>query len=193
MRGLRQIVFVVLLATLAACASYSLVPAGQTTVRSAMSVAPARAWTKVPFINSPGPIEMWTLNGPNIDSLTFYMPVADGEPLQRKEGNAEPYPPFRASMSASEIVELYEASLRRATSSALVEVKNLRPASIGGIEGFRADTVFVTQDRVRRKGVLAGVVKEKKLYLMHFQAPELHYYDRAIDEVERIVASAKVL
>lgn len=193
MRGLRQIVFVVLLATLAACASYSLVPAGQTTVRSAMSVAPARAWTKVPFINSPGPIEMWTLNGPNIDSLTFYMPVADGEPLQRKEGNAEPYPPFRASMSASEIVELYEASLRRATSSALVEVKNLRPASIGGIEGFRADTAFVTQDRVRRKGVLAGVVKEKKLYLMHFQAPELHYYDRAIDEVERIVASAKVL
>lgn len=193
MRGLRQFVAVAVLAVVAACASYQLVPAGQTTVRGAMAVAPARAWTKVPFINSPGPLEMWTLNGPAIDTITFYMPVADGEPLQRKEGNAEPYPPFRATMSASEIVELFEASLRRSASSALVEIKNLRPANIGGIEGFRADTVFVTQDRLRRKGVLAGAVKDKKLYLMHFQAPELHYYDLAIDEVERIVASAKVL
>ena len=193
MRGLRGVIVVALLAMLAACATYSLVPAGQTNVRSAMSVTPARAWTKVPFITSPGPIEMWTLNGPAIDSFTFYMPVADGEPLQRREGNAEPYPPFRASMTASEVVELYEATLRRVTSSALVESKNLRPTKLGAIDGFRADTVYVTQDRVRRKGVLVGAVKDQKLYLMHFQAPELHYYDRGVDEAERIFASVRVL
>ena len=189
----RGAIVVGLLMVLAACASYQLVPAGKTTVRNAIAVEPARAWTKVPFITSPGPIEMWTLNGPAIDTLEFFAPVADGEPLRKPEGNAQPYPPFRASMSASEIVELYEASLRRSTNSALVETKNLRPATIGGSEGFRADIVYVAQDRVRRKGVLVGVVKDKKLYLMHFQAPELHYYDRAIDEVERIVASARVL
>jgi hypothetical protein len=190
---MRGAVFVSLLMVLAACATYQLVPPGETTVRNAIAVAPSRAWTKVPFINSPGPLEMWTLNGPAIDTLQFYAPVADGEALRKAEGNAQPYPPFRASMSASEIVELYEATLRRATDSALVETKNLRPATVGGLEGFRADVVYVGKDRVRRKGVLVGAVKGKALYLMHFQAPELHYYDLAVDEVERIVASARVL
>ena len=192
-RGLLGLLLVACLAVLAGCATYQLVPAGKTTVRNSIAVEPSRAWTKVPFISSPGPIEMWTLNGPAIDSLTFYMPVADGEPLQKREGNTEPFPPFRSSMSASEVVELYESTLRRATSSALVESKNLRPIKVGAVDGFRADTVYVAQDRVRRKGVLIGAVKDQKLYLMHFQAPELHYYDRAIDEVERIVASAQVL
>lgn len=182
-----------LLALLAACTTYELVPAGKTIVRNAIVVESSSAWSRVTFVRAPGPIEAWTLNGPAIDTLTFYTAIADGEPLRRRGLNSDPFPPFRATMSASEIVELYEATLRRVTNSALVETTNLRPAALGGIAGFRADTVYITPDRVRRKGVLAGAVKDDKLYLMHFQAPELHYYDRAIDEVERIVASAKIL
>jgi hypothetical protein len=193
-KALRGVLAVALLSLLAACAAYQLVPSGKATVRNALAVEPGQSWSRVNFQVSPGPLEMWTLNGPAIDSITFYMPVADGEALQKQPGSSnEPFPSFRSSMSPSEIVELYEATLRRSTGSALVEIRNLQPTRFAAGDGFRADTLHVGQDRVRRKGVLIGTVKDKQLYLVHFQAPELHYYDRDVAEVEHVIASARIL
>jgi len=183
----------VVLAAVAGCASYTLVPAGKATARSAIAVDTPIAWTKVPLLEEAGSLELWTLNGPGIDSIAFYAPIADNESLQRAKSGADPYPVYRAGMSPSEIAELYEATLRRATGSAIVAVKDLRPAKLGTTDGFRAETEFTGSDRVRRKGILAGAVKDKKLYLVHFQAPVLHYFDKAAPDVEKMLASATLL
>ncbi len=189
----RAIALGTVILTLAGCAAYSLVPAGRATARNAISIESPLAWSKVPLINEGSAVELWTLNGPAIDSMAFYAPIGDNQSLQNAKSGTDPFPVFRAGMTPSEIAELFETTLRRATGSAIVEVKSLRPAKLGDSEGFRAETEFTGSDRVRRKGILTGAVKDKKLYLIHFQAPELHYYAKAVPEVEKMLASAKLL
>lgn len=184
---------VILAAVLAGCASYTLVPSGKVTARGAIAMETPIAWTKVPLVNESSAIELWTLNGPAIDSIAFYAPIGDNQSLQNAKSGTDPFPVYRAGMTPTEIAELYEATLRRTSGSAIVEVKNLRPAKLGTAEGFRAETEFTGADRVRRKGMLVGAVKDKKLYLVHFQAPVLHYYDKAAPDVEKMLSSATLL
>ncbi|HWQ37420.1 MAG TPA: hypothetical protein VNM24_02245 [Burkholderiales bacterium] len=183
---------------LASCATtYSLVEPARHTVRNVLSVEPGMKWNKMGSSGLQGNVEVWTLDGPALNTLVFFTGVNDGEPLlaSRAIGHKqeEKPPVFHSTMNPLEIQELMQAAMARHFQSTLAETHNLRTQAVAETKGFRFQTRLVGRDEVERHGVFAGAVSKGKLYGLWFQGAKLHYFDRYLPEYERILASAKLI
>ncbi len=182
---------------LAACAAYSLVKPERQTVGGVISVQPGMAWNKVAMHNYQGHIEVWTLDGPILNTLLFFTGVPDGQPLftVRAAGapEGEKPPVFHATMNAIEIQELLEATVSRHFQTTIVEGRNLKPVPIANGQGFRFETRMIGRDEVERDGVFVGTIRNQKLYGAWFQGAKLHYYARYLPEFDNMVASAQLV
>lgn len=160
---------------LAACVSMSAVGPGEVTVQDKLVVRLDSAWNK---FNAPGSskTELWTTDGLSLDVLRFFVAIGEGEPLLEVRGaNEKQVPKFRAGMQPQEIVELYDAVASQGGNR--FHLEKLSPANFAGAAGFRFDYTLVRKgDEVELKGFCYGVVRDKRLYLMTFQAPKIHYY-----------------
>lgn len=189
---------VLLLLIASGCAAYSLVPAERVTVGDVLSVEAGMPWNRVSDQFVSGPVVIWTADGQQLDSIHFFTGVKDGEALLKpsassRNADTEKVPTFRSSMSANEIMELFEATMVRATSSTLTSSTNLRPADFAGQPGFRFDFAYTTRDQLERKGIAAGVVKGNRLYMIFFQGTRIYHFGKYLDEAEHIIASARFI
>jgi hypothetical protein len=194
MRKLAASGFLVLL--LSACATYTLVSPERRIVGGVISVEPGTRWNKLETAPYQGRVEVWTLDGPALNALVFFTGVADGEPLfvsrqLAASARQEKPPVFRATMNPLEIQELLDATVARNFRTSIVESRNLKPAPVAGVPGFRFETRFVGRDEVERSGVFLGTVRGGKLYGAWFQGARLHYFERYVPEVEKLARSAQ--
>ena len=182
---------------LAGCAPYALVNPERQTVGDVISVQPGMKWNKLNNHNYQGKLEVWTLDGPVLNTMLFFTGVPDGEPLftQRAAGSGqqEKPPVFKASMNPVEIQELLEATIARYFQTTLAEGRNLKPVPIADGKGFRFETRMVGRDEVERDGVFVGTIRNKKLYGAWFQGAKLYYFDRYLPEFDRMVSSARLV
>lgn len=177
--------------------AFSLVPPERQTVGDVISVQPGMKWNKVNGHNYQGKVEVWTLDGPTLNTLVFFTGVPDGEPLFTRRvmggGQGEKPPVFKASMNPVEIQELLEATVARFFQTTIAEGRNLKPVPIAEGKGFRFETRLVGRDEVERDGVFVGTIRNQKLYGAWFQGAKLHYYDRYLPEFDRMLASARLV
>lgn len=182
---------------LAGCAPFSLINPERQAVGDVISVQPGLKWNRITNHNYEGKVEVWTLDGPVLNSLLFFTGVPDGEPLFTRRvmgsGQQEKPPVFKASMNPVEIQELLEATLARFFQTTIAEGRNLKPVPVANGKGFRFETRLVGRDEVERAGVFVGTIRNKKLYGAWFQGAKLHYYDRYLPEFDRIVGSAQLV
>jgi hypothetical protein len=183
---------------LAGCATtFTLVEPQRQTIAEVISVEPGLAWNKVSVPEFKGNIEVWTLDGPTLNTLMFFTGVSDGEPLfVRRAVNqkaVEQPPVYRAGMNALEVQELLEATMARNFQTTIAESRRLRPQSIADGRGFRFDTSLVGRDEVERHGVFVGTRRKGKLYGAWFQGAKHHYFYRYLDEYERLIESAQLI
>jgi hypothetical protein len=184
---------------IAGCAMYTLVPAERQTVGGVLSVEPGIKWNKAYVDMTPyqGHIEVWTLDGPALNTLLFFTGVPDGEPLftMRSQNTAqqEKPPVFRSTMNPVEIQELLEATVARYFQTSIAEGHNLKPVPIASGQGFRFETRLIGRDEVERYGVFAGTIRNGKLYGAWFQGAKIHYFQRYVPEFDRMVASAQLV
>ena len=202
MMRLKLLLPVMLAVALSGCvAAYTLVPPQTATVSKAtMSVTPASSWNRAPAsvgmsangaLN--GKAEVWTLDGPALNQITFFGAIKDGEALIKAAPGAQTKPPlFKSSMLPQEVVEFVEKSYRVLTGSPVFQVSDVRPAQFGGEQGFRFDFSFTTQDEVRRKGRAVGTIRNGQLYLMVYEAAAIHYFDRNLAEFDSMAQGAKI-
>lgn len=186
-----------LLLLVPACAPYPLVPANSAQAPQGIAVAPAIAFNRVsafnPAVKVPERVEIWTSDGEVLDQLVFFGGVADGAPLVKlPETTAprEPLPPFRSSMEAGDVMELFAASLVRLGRTPTVETTALRPATFLGGPGFRFDFTYTGKDDIDRRGTAIGTVRDGKLWMIAFEGTRLLHYGRLLPEAERIFATA---
>lgn len=197
MTSLRPLVAALLLA-LAGCAPYTLVSPERQTVAGVISVAPGVRWNRLAVTDFAGSVEVWTLDGPVLNTLVFFTGVADGEPLFTRRTPAgapaaEKPAVFRATMNAVEVQELLEATVARYFQTTIAEGRNLKPVSIANGQGFRFETRLVGKDEVERDGVFVGTIRRGKLYGAWFQGAKLHYFARYLPEFDRMVESAQLV
>jgi hypothetical protein len=187
---------VLLIFLLTGCAAYGLVKPERQTVGGVISVQPGIAWNKVATQNLQGKIEVWTLDGPPLNTLMFFTGVPDGEPLFTVRGQAakqEKPPVFRATMNPLEVQELLEATVARTFQTTIVEAHDLKPTSLASGRAFRFETRMVGRDEVERDGVFVGTIRNQKLYGAWFQGAKLHYFARYLPEFDNLVASAQLV
>jgi len=182
---------------LAGCAAYALVPPGRVVVKETISVEPNVAWNRVnPAIGS-GRIETWTLDGPNLNLLTFFVGIADGEPLAARQPTGTPTPPplpvFRKTMSESDIAELFEATMARGSAGTSFKYLSVKPAAMGSETGILLEFTVTTRDQVDRHGLALGAIKDGKLYLVVYTGTRLYHFARDRSSVEALFATVRFL
>ncbi len=178
--------FIVLVLLLGGCAYYSAVDS-RYVVHRAYSVTPDRTWNRV----SSGSEERWTLNGIGLDSLVLYAGIEDQKPLIKLDGDNPPI--FRSELRATEVAELYVATLTR-TGAGRAEYMNLRPSPFGTLPGFRFEFRFFNENGLEFKGLAQGAITpEGNLHFMTFSAPATHYYAASLPHVEVLFDSVRLV
>lgn len=161
--------------------------------KSPMTVTPAIDWNRQQ--SRPGRnAESWTLDGLSLNEVTFYGGIADDQTLFKEvDKKDKPLPHFSKSMLAPDIAQLFEQSYRLAGGSSLFQIDGIAPARFAGENGFRFQYSFALQnDEVRRRGEATGTVVGGKLYMMTWEAPAIHYYDRNLADYRALVATARI-
>jgi len=187
----RGLAWLALVAILGGCASYTLVKPKRHEIAGTYSVETRIAWNKA----SSGPIELWTVDGPRLESIQFWKGLKDGKPLfePKRGANKKPPPPaFAAAMTANDVMELVVDSLSRA-GAAKINASNLRPFDFGSEPGFRFDLAGVNKDGLEINGLASGAIIDKKLYLVLYSGARANYLPKYRKEAEHIMGSIEVL
>jgi hypothetical protein len=72
------------------------------------------------------------------------------------------------------------------------EVRENRPARVGGAPGFRAVVTYKTKDGLRMKSVVYGTLVGDALYVIKYAAPQRYYFDRDAAAFEKVAQSFKL-
>jgi hypothetical protein len=178
-----------------AFAGYKLMASGKSVAvaKSGLTVTPSTAWNKLgarPGRNA----ESWTIDGLSLNDMTFYGGIANDQTLFREvDKKNKPLPRFSSTMLLPDIASLFESSYRIAAGTSLFSVDSIEPAKFSGSDGFSFSYSFTVQDEeVARKGLARGAIIGGKLYMVTYEAPKIHYFDRYDEAFTAIANSASV-
>jgi hypothetical protein len=88
------------------------------------------------------------------------------------------------------------ADMKAVPNHETLEIVSVAPVMLSGRAGFRAELNSkrtFQADGIRYKHLLFGVANKNGLYIIHYEAPLLYYYDKNVAEVEAAVATLKLL
>ncbi len=174
---------------LSACNQYTLVQPGFVEVRQ-IAVSPTNPWNAAPSVDSIGGYPTWTTDGIMLNSITFFPAIKNGQPLFKSRRD-DPYPVFTTDLLPNEIVEIVESSIAKELDATISGRGGLKPLLIDGNPGFQSSFEFIAGD-VPRRAFLAGAVKEDALYLMLYQATDLYYYEKYLEDVTSMAAGMRL-
>jgi len=184
-RGLRVFAVLVVAGLAAGCTTFSEVPSSEPQVIGGVfRVQPGVLWSAAKDGNN----QTWTINGIGLESVSFITNVADGKAIApRLQG--EKAPTFRSDMTASDIVDLYEAVLT-ARDYAQIQILDLRPHEISGQNAFRFEYTAFNTNGLEKKGVVIGLIDDEKgLNLVVYEAAAEHYFAASLGAAEKLLNS----
>ena len=185
-RLVASLLMAAMLAALAGCTTYGTVGLERHKIADFYSVDPQIEWNRY----TDGKLEVWTVDGPLLDSLQFTGAIADGDPLYLISGKEE-VPRFRHNMSESEVMEFVVDSFA-AAGAQKIEAIGLAPAPFGPRPGFRFDLAFQSDNGLDRLGTVIGTMKDGELYLIIFTGAAQHYYSKHKPAVDALFASIQI-
>jgi hypothetical protein len=188
-KGLKRLFILFLFIAVSGCVSYSLVRAGKDIeIGRVFKVESPINWSKL----KESGIEIWTIDGPQLQRLYFFKGVEDGKPLIKMTGDKYKDMPFyKSSMTPLEVRELFEATLSRSGASR-IEIQDLRPQKFASLEGFRFEFSYLTQNGLKYDGFVTGTQKGNKLLAIMYVGTALYHYGKHLEDVEKIVSSVVI-
>lgn len=163
-----------------------------TVADSAISVTPSRDWNRLSGKVGKN-TETWTLDGGQLNDVTFYGGIAPGSPLVKERSKKkEPLPKFTSSTLPVEIPELLETTYRAYKKIGTFAVASTEPVKFLGQDGVRFTYSYTDSDQLTRKGEARAAIIRGSLYMITFDAPRLHYFDRTIGDFHALVESASL-
>lgn len=157
---------------------------------SSLTVTPNRNWNRLGG-NRGKNTETWTLDGEQLNDVTFYGGIPQGKPLVKERNKkASPLPKFTSSTLPIEIPELLEGTYRVYKDVAAFRVLSTEPITFLGSSGVVFTYEYSDKDELVRKGEARAAIIKGKLYMVTFDAPRLHYFDHAIEEYHALAATA---
>ena len=97
------------------------------------------------------------------------------------------------SMLPADVADQLLAARRRQLGIDAIETTSLAPATVADLEAFRAEYEYRTIDGVRFLGVCYGAMRPAGVYLLQYEAPAIHYFERDLAAFESIVQSMRRL
>ena len=156
--------------------------------KGTMTVTPTAEWNRSSLRPSRRS-EAWTRDGVNLNELTFFGAIADGESILRQGyTTTEKLPKFKSDMLPTDISEMFEATNRMVLQSPVFKMGKVEPAKLGSHDGVRFSYSYSAQaEDIERRGEAVAAIVEGRLYIVNFVAPSLHYFDAGVGEVRTMV------
>ncbi|USI73202.1 hypothetical protein [Sphingomonas morindae] len=174
----------------------TLVPAqSEARLAERLRVRPDRAWSRLPGRLARRE-ETWTLHGARLDALRFYAGLPPGTALLPGRGGQDgTLPRFAASMGPSEVIGLFDSTMRLGLDTPLFILDRAWPAKFAGQPGFGFAYRLVRSDApvLELRGEALGAIIEGRLYLIVFEAPAQHYYEAGLAAARQVMASARLV
>ena len=159
-------------------------------------VTPTREWNRVSStwsIDDIRAVEDWTLNGSNLDSLSFVTGLKGGRYIIRQSKRAaQQVPKFRSDMTAPEVTAMLESFYRVKAGTVDFKTIGLSPRQFMGYPGFQFDFDHLDTDEVWRRGRAVGAVIDGRLYLALLDGARSHYFNAALPDFEAVTNSARL-
>ncbi|MES2903166.1 MAG: lipoprotein [Pseudomonadota bacterium] len=174
---------------------YSLIRARPVAVGDgSVVVTSPREWNKVSSvwaIDDIRAVEDWTLNGSNLDSISFVTGLKGGRYIIRQsKRTAQQVPKFRPDMTAPEVTSMLESFYRVKAGTIDFKTVGLSPRQFLGYPGFQFDFDHLDTDEVWRRGRAVGAVIGGRLYLVLLDGARSHYFAAALPDFEAVANSA---
>jgi len=169
----------------------SLVPAGPRAgiAKSALSAKPDKEWNRLSLALGRN-VEVWTVDGDALNKVTFFGGIASGSPLMREfDKKRQPLPKVATNMLITDIPALLESTYRSQNAVSQMSIDSQEPAMLGAHKGIRFTYSFTRSDEVARKGEGLGAIVGGKLYLVTYEAPALHFFDKDLERYRVLAAS----
>jgi hypothetical protein len=169
-------------------------PEMRSVTKGGIVVTPTRPWNRIPKTRSDSPhSEAWTENGPLLDSIAFIGGVPSGSSMAKQDKKDDRMvPAFDEHMSAQDLVSMIESYYRIVGGATVFEPISVKPAEFLSERGIQFDYRYVTGDGLNRRGRSLVAVVDGALYMMALQGSELHYFDAALPEFERMSVEARL-
>lgn len=147
---------------------------------SGMTVTPPRDWNLLSI--KPGKYaETWTLDGEQLNDVTFYGGVEPGKPLVRERSKKhDPLPKFSEATLLIEVPELLQGTYQAYKKISDFTVTASNPGKFLGRDGVHFSYEYLDDDNLPRKGEARAALINKRLYMVTFDAPRLHYFERTV-------------
>lgn len=147
---------------------------------SKMVVTPPRDWNRLSI--KPGKrAETWTLDGEQLNDVTFYGGIEPGDPLITEVNKKRaPLPKLTQSTLLVEIPELLEATYRTAKEIGSFTLSSSSPDRFLGHEGIRFTYEYVDNDNLHRRGEARATLVDGVLYMTTYDAPRIHYFNKSL-------------
>lgn len=160
--------------------------------RSDMVVTPNRDWNRLS--RRPGKrAEVWTLDGPQLNDVTFFGGIERGDPLVKERSKKrDPLPKFSDTTLLIEIPELLEGTYRTYKRIGDFSLLSIEPTNFLGQDGVYFTFEFIDRDQLPRKGEARAAIVDDELYMITFEAPRLHYFEKVIGEFRQLTDSAAI-
>lgn len=176
---------------------YALVDSGSSQVGALQVSAVDEGWNLVPGIltqHLPPKSSIWTRDGVLLDQLMLLGPIAHEQTLfVSKTPDTLVFPTFRQEMLPNEIEELVQATLtRQIGSNAVVATSNLRPRRLANQRAVAFDVLTQFSDGATQKGYVTAAIVDEALYVLIYQAAQLHYFDKHWDAASAVIDSARL-
>jgi hypothetical protein len=160
--------------------------------KSKISASPEGEWNKLKF--RPGSkVEIWTLDGPQLNQVMFFGGVEPGQPLFKEaDKKRAPLPKVGSGMLITDIPALLESTYRARRDVNRMTIETQEPAVVNGTSGVKFTYRFVrNEDDVERTGEAFGAVKNGNLYLVVYEAPSLHFFERDAPRFKRLLSTIR--
>lgn len=160
---------------------------------STFSAAPSSEWNKLSGREGKN-VEVWTVDGPALNKVTFFGGIDIGKPLLKEtDKKNQPLPKVTPNMLITDIPALLETTYRSQFKANQISIDSQEPAIVGGHKGVKFTYSYARQDdEVQRKGEAIGTVKGNKLYLLTYEAPALHFFDKDVEKFRQLASTLKM-
>jgi hypothetical protein len=150
------------------------------TVAKLMRVQPPRDWNQLSL--KPGKkAETWTLDGEQLNDVTFFGGIAPGEPLIRESSKKRaPLPKLTRDTLLVELPELLETTYRTEKKISQFKLTGSAPMSFVGHEGIGFTYEYTDNDNLPRMGEARASLARGKLYMVTYDAPRLHFFQKQL-------------
>ncbi len=100
---------------------------------------------------------------------------------------------YEEGMTIQDIADVTIDNIKANKSIFNFKVNTNTPITISGLDAYRFEYSYETEQGLKKKGITCGLVEGKRVYAVTYEAPRLHYYDKTLSDFESLVSSFEVL